>query len=211
MTRVLAHLDLLHRPCHTEQTMPSARYPAGHPDPHPASVVKTKGVPAEPGWPDSSRLIRRRERRMRRYPPPRASEHTDAERATLIATTVRDMDTRDPAEIAITCGYGADTRGTVNQIIKAARTRLAERACEYVDLHTQAARVAAADGDAKPAEWALTHIAEGADRVVDAERAVPPGPSVQIGIALGGIQKSPDRTPFTAHDLPQLVETVEQP
>lgn len=60
---------------------------------------------------------------------------------------------------------------------------------EYARLHLEATRVAAAKGDAKPAEWALTNIRTGDNPIVS-----PPkdgggggGIKVMIGVQIGGL------------------------
>ena len=87
-------------------------------------------------------------------------------------------------------------------IIKA-QEKLSDQAEEYVDLHLQASRIAAAIGNPEPAQWMLERLtAPGADgkstlRIVGtpatAVASGPTGPTINIGVALGGRNSSPAR------------------
>jgi hypothetical protein len=77
-----------------------------------------------------------------------------------------------------------------------ARQRLQERAVDYADIHFEAAKRAAVEGDAKPAEWALERITAPTENGKGVERIVQPLksgdemsrlPTVNIGLNLGGI------------------------
>jgi hypothetical protein len=77
-----------------------------------------------------------------------------------------------------------------------------------VDIHLEAARTAALTGDAKPAQWALEHIQDGEQRVVEREKAGTGQPSISIGIAVGGIPQPRALTsPVQTSELPILVAT----
>mgnify|MGYP001610756385 CR=1 FL=1 len=93
------------------------------------------------------------------------------------------------------------------RVIQAAREALARRAPDYVDLHFQAAEVAAAKGDARPIEWALSRIAEDGARIVDSEAAAQAMPSLSIGIALGGVRGA--LPAVTVEELPPMAESPE--
>jgi len=85
---------------------------------------------------------------------------------------------------------------TVRKVIRKARATLASRAEFYADTHATAAVIAAAQGDAKPAQWALERIAEGEDRVIDAPKeptkgAGNTGPVFNFGFKIGGMGTSP--------------------
>lgn len=79
----------------------------------------------------------------------------------------------------------------VDKLAKTAHAILNENLVEYARLHLEAARIAAADGDSKPSEWALTHVKAGKGQKPVAE---PPakapsggegGVNVYIGLKLG--------------------------
>jgi hypothetical protein len=72
-------------------------------------------------------------------------------------------------------------------------------------LHMEGARIAAAEGNTKPTEWALERIAEGKDRIVDPPAPTGPTgppPSLSVGILLGGLVAAP--TPRAA--LPDAID-----
>lgn len=62
---------------------------------------------------------------------------------------------------------------------------------EYAQLHMQAARAAAEEGDSKPMEWALTHLKPGGQSVVEPVAKAPSNAServqVMIGVQLGNV------------------------
>jgi hypothetical protein len=67
-----------------------------------------------------------------------------------------------------------------------AKARLQARAVSYSDPHHQAAQVAAAKGDGRPAEWALERL-----RVVEPiESRLNTGIVVQVGCVLPGLHGS---------------------
>jgi len=70
-----------------------------------------------------------------------------------------------------------------------ARAKLEARAVNYADLHFQAATVAAARGDARPAEWGLAHlrVVEPIDKTSSAGGIV-----VQVGCVLPGLGRDPE-------------------
>lgn len=79
--------------------------------------------------------------------------------------------------------------------VQEAQERLANRATSYVDLHFKAAMVAAEEGNAGPAQWAIERITA-KDEKGKKVRIVEPvktedtgnrGPTVNIGLALGGV------------------------
>src|SRR4029077_18155779 len=93
-----------------------------------------------------------------------------------------------------------------------ARTTLQRRARYYLDLHAQAAAMAACEGDAKPAQWALERIAEEGDRVVDEPKSAAPAapPQFNLGFVIGGMPMPAQPKQLTAADLPMLVTTTPQ-
>lgn len=103
----------------------------------------------------------------------------------------------------------------IKTLIKKARNTLNSRAEAYVDIHLAAAQVAAAGGDAKPAQWALEHIQEGEQRIVEREKAGPGQPAIQIGIAVGGLPQprgSLPELPIRSSELPAIeANLVDQP
>lgn len=48
-----------------------------------------------------------------------------------------------------------------------ARTRMVSRVGEYTDIHLEAAKKAAKYGNSKPAEWALEHLKQDGERVIE--------------------------------------------
>lgn len=128
---------------------------------------------------------------------------SEAKRAEVVATAIALMDSQTPAQIAVLTGTSTTGRA-VREIIKEARATLQRRAVFYLDLHAQAATVAAEQGDAKPAQWALERIAEEGDRVVDEPKSAPAAapPQFNLGFVIGGIPM-PSRQ-LTAGDLPVL-------
>ncbi len=150
---------------------------------------------ADRQWPPASEGLRapssvtdRLEKRRRANHPATDGRMPDEKRDEVVALTMRLMDKLDATSIAIKAGVSADA-GVVRQTIKAARTALQSRAEFYVEAHALATIAAAADGDAKPAQWALERIAEGEDRVVDPVKAeqAPAAPTFNMGFVLGGV------------------------
>ncbi len=166
-----------------------------NPTPSPA-LPKALNPPTSPGLPPSGRTRTRRDKAIHRYPgkPGRPTLKRTEE---ITATTLALMDSKTPVQIAK--GLGTSIRAEkVRDVIKAARVALALRAQDYVDLHFQAASIAAESGDAKPSQWALTMIAEEGARIVDAPQvAQNKAPSLQIGIALGGLTKGTEPLTLT--------------
>jgi len=79
-----------------------------------------------------------------------------------------------------------------------ARERLVDRAPQYADLHMKAAKKAASRGDARPAEWALTHLTSpDGERVIEPLAHAATGPSgLMVNIlmpqnGLGGAKSLP--------------------
>lgn len=73
---------------------------------------------------------------------------------------------------------------------KEAKAILRENLPRYAELHLTAAEVAAANGDSKPMEWALTAIkGEKGERVVEPVKADGAGTGIKImiGVQVGGI------------------------
>lgn len=133
----------------------------------------------------AGKLVHRDERRRRNYPAKRGPLSLQTTEQ-LLATTMSEMDSTSPPEIAKKVGVGTDGRA-VRKVIESAREALARRAEDYVELHYMAALNAAAEGDAKPAQWALERITEAGARIVDSPKVTPTAPSLQIGIAIGGV------------------------
>jgi hypothetical protein len=130
---------------------------------------------------------------------------TENERDSVVDTTMALMDKLTATEIAAKAGTSRDGR-TVRSIIKAARTALQQRAEFYVEAHAAATVVAAAQGDAKPAQWALERIAEGEDRIVDRDKNEgPSAPTFNIGFNMGGVPKQLAPAPVEVLDA----ETVD--
>ena len=117
-----------------------------------------------------------------------------------------------PTNVAIELGMSVEAK-PIKEVIKTARELFARRAGEYVEIHLMAAKMAALDGNAKPAQWALERIAEGGERVVDAPSATAThAPSFNIGFSIGGVPLPaplPDKPDPKA--LPPLDGTVVHP
>lgn len=104
---------------------------------------------------------------------------------------------------ALGLALGRSSAAIRNEVIRA-RQRLQERAVLYADIHFQAAQVAATKGDAEPAQWALERITAPAENGKGVERVVQPlksgeeqsrMPTVNIGLALGGMAAGASLTP----------------
>lgn len=147
---------------------------------------------------------------------PPASEGLRAPHGALVRTEIRDRANsdrkvhKDEAEaqgvvdltlrlmgkmstMAIARETGVDPR-TTTDIIKRARRSLAERAEFYVEAHAVATVQAAIAGNAKPAQWALEHIAEEGEHIVDpvkTEEKVAPQ-TFNIGFKMGGLPDGVD-------------------
>lgn len=126
----------------------------------------------------------------------------------MIATTLKMMDTHTGLEIAREAGISPHNR-TPKEVISAAREAFALRAGEYVELHFEGAQVAASKGDTGPAEWALSRIVEQGTRVVDSEKAGATGPSLNIGVMVGGVRGTVD--PPVRISISEPMELPEQP
>lgn len=143
----------------------------------------------------------------RKAHPAKMGKPTKAERELIVQTTMALMDKETPEHIAAL--VQRDTKA-IKDIIKTARQNFQNKAAQYVEAHWEATQVASAMGDAKPAQWALEHLAEGEQRVVEREKAGSSSPSIQIGIALGGVP-TPATAVFSAPlpAQPALPEPVE--
>lgn len=78
----------------------------------------------------------------------------------------------------------------VVELGKAAKAILRENLPRYAELHLTAAEVAAANGDARPAEWALQSVkGEKGERVVEPPKSDGGGGGVKIliGVNMGGL------------------------
>jgi hypothetical protein len=131
---------------------------------------------------------------------------------TLFDEVVEGLEEGRPThEIARRAGVSADGK-TVRKVIETAREAFARRAEDYVELHFRAAQEAAQNGDAGPAQWAIERIVEGGVRVVDNMKAAPTMPSLQIGIAVGGVPQPKQavqvfEVPTAVDALPPGVDT----
>lgn len=118
-------------------------------------------------------------------------------------------------EAAVATGVGVDSR-PVRALVKEAREAFARRVGDYLDLHMAATRNAAADGDAKPAQWALERIAEEGVRVFDQPEvaSAPKATAISIGFRIGGIPQPADQpvetTAVTVRELPPMESVPEE-
>jgi hypothetical protein len=162
----------------------------------PASLpIRKKGhifaLPASPGLPPARKLRKpsTRDKRVRRHPTLVArstAQRVDA----VIAAAAEVLTAGTPIEkAAIAAGASADGR-SVKALVRTARELFARRAEFYVEAHAAATTIAAQDGNAGPAQWALEHIAEDGERVVDLPKTGGTAAPVQVyfgNIALGGL------------------------
>lgn len=159
------------------------------------------GPPASDGLlAGSVKLVHADVRRRRNYPA-KSGPLPLTTTETLVEQAITQMDISTPQEIAIKVGVSADAR-PVREVIRAARRTLALNAEAYAAAHMEAVTAAIADGDpkalavaVKASQWALERIADGADRVVDSAKQAPTQPSLQIGIAIGGVPQPPALPP----------------
>lgn len=80
---------------------------------------------------------------------------------------VTDLATRDQKrQLRADLAKLHETVEYVEQLGKQARAILEENAAEYAELHIEGARIAALDGNTKPAEWALTHLKMGKEKPI---------------------------------------------
>lgn len=167
-------------------------------------------APASDGLADSARVTDKRERARRNYPSktgPKSLETTEniitAALAILDENAERGPLAQAASEAAVSLGIDASGR-PIKVVIKAAREALARRAADYANLHWQASVMAAMKGDAGPAQWAIERIAEGGQRIIDAPKSGPAAPTLQIGIALGGMPTAPNQPRITSADMPPI-------
>ena len=166
--------------------MPSPR-PSAFVDP----VVTDAARQAQPQSPElraPAAVAVRADARRRANHPAKPGPIPEEKADEVVALTLGLMDKLNASQIAVKAGVGADGR-VISTIIKAARASLQSRAEFYVEAHAVATIAAAAEGNAKPAQWALERIAEGDDRVVDpvAAEQAPSAPTFNLGFMLGGI------------------------
>lgn len=152
--------------------------------------------PASLGLRAPADKLDRTDRRDRQEHPAEPGPLTDAARQRVVDLTLRMMDKLTPKQIAIEAGVSTDAT-VVKTVIKAARKSLAERAEFYVEAHAIATMQAALEGDAKPAQWALEHIAESGDRIIDPPQKEAPqvAPTFNIGFPIGGVPVRPAAQP----------------
>lgn len=168
-------------------TMPYARR-AGKPD---DGGTGDRRYPAGsgPGLPPSSKKLDTKERRQRNRPV-KSGPMPESVKSLIESLALTTAAT--PAEIAAQAGR--DGSVATKELVLNARERLARRAPELVEAVLMAATVAAAEGDHKPAAWALERINVDGARVVDppqeAGAAAPKqGTTFHLGIAIGGVQQ----------------------
>jgi hypothetical protein len=81
----------------------------------------------------------------------------------------------------------------LNRRIKALKAKMVLMLPTYAKLHLEATKVAAAKGDARPAEWALGQVALDGERVVEGTKggeSTGGGVKVVIGVKFGGLPPS---------------------
>lgn len=99
------------------------------------------------------------------------------------------------------------TPAMVKALVADARGKFVERAKDYVDIHFNATKQAAANGDAKSlgvavkaAEWAIANINSEGSRVVDKASTEPQGQKIFIGIKVGNVDTKPNVEVTEVHD-----------
>lgn len=157
----------------------------------PEGVTARHLPPASPELRAPSGMSDRADYRRRRQHPGRVgrpSEDDETEGATAIAVFEAMRREATPQELAAEIGAGQDGK-RARDLMKTAKERLASRIDEYVDIHLVAAKIAALEGDAKPAQWALENIAIEGERAVDppAKNLPPPAPNFNLGFVIGGM------------------------
>lgn len=131
----------------------------------------------------------RADARQRRLHPARVGRPRDEDAGevaeTAFAVLRRELTER---EATLQLHAGIDGKRT-RAIIDKAKDKLAARLDDYLDAHMIATQQAAAEGDAKPAQWALENISVEGERAVDPpQKNLPPAaPTFNIGFALGGM------------------------
>lgn len=158
----------------------------------------------------SGKAVESAERRRRNYPAKRGPLTLETtENVIETALAILDAEGKSGSMVqairsaAVELGVEANGK-PIKAVIKSAREALARRANDYADLHWNAAVMAAMKGDAGPAQWAIERIAEGGQRIIDAPKSGPAAPTLQIGIALGGMPTAPNQPRITAAELPTL-------
>lgn len=77
--------------------------------------------------------------------------------------------------------------------MKALKAKMVLNLPIYADLHLEAAKIAAAEGDAKPAQWALEKVGIDGENVIDAPKAGDKnegGVKVVIGVKVAGVPET---------------------
>ena len=139
----------------------------------PTGLTTRDKPPASEGLRAPADVASRAEARRAAAHPAKRGRKSDEDRDVFVSEVVELMDTLTATEIAIQTGAGSDGRAE-REVIKTARTALQLRAGFYERAHALATAIAAAEGDAKPAQWALEHISEAGERVVEPEAVAPP-------------------------------------
>lgn len=156
----------------------------------------------------------RADTRLQKKHPGKRGRMSDEERGTFVDTVMEIMDDLTATEIAIQAGTSTNGRA-VREVIAEAKTALQQRAGFYVKAHALATIRAAGEGDAKPAQWALEHIADGETRVVEPvqKEVAPTAPVFNIGFALGGLPSAKPviTIPATAEPVRNFTDTVTPP
>lgn len=156
--------------------------------------------PASIGLRAPADVSSRADARRREQHPAKRGRMSDEKRDEFVGAVVELMDKLTATEIAVQTGAGTDGR-SVKEVILAARSALQRRAEFYTHAHALATIRAAAEGDAKPSQWALERIAEGEDRVVDPqvkEAAPPAPPTLSLGFVIGGVPMQVQSAPAPA-------------
>lgn len=163
----------------------------GHYGPQTGPDVRSR-PPASTGLRAPSDKLDRSDSWDRQRHPGEPGALSEEARDRVVDLTLRMMDKLTPKQIAVEAGTSTNGR-VIRETIKAARKSLAERAEFYVEAHAIATMQAALEGDAKPAQWALEHIGEGGDRIVDAPKKEEQAgaPTFNIGFSIGGVPMQP--------------------
>lgn len=132
---------------------------------------------------------------------PRGKQLTLKERAT-IDTVIENGGT--VADAMRATGVG---RKAIQRHLKDARDYLQGNAETYAKLHLSAAKVAAENGNATPAQWALERLGVVEARESLIKRPEGNGLTIQLGVMLPGLPNQTTQLVLPAGDSPQVIDS----
>lgn len=154
----------------------------------PVTDESRQAPPASPGLTAPSAIVVRADKKHRRLHPGEPGPLSEERAEGVYGLILSLADKLSDLEIAERAGVSTNGR-MVRDVIRDARSKLQRRVDFYLEAHAAATVAAAAEGNAKPAQWALERIAEGEDRVVDLPAKEAPAAPAQfnLGFVMGGI------------------------